>query len=274
MATFISIVASLQSARMSVFWPGISAEVKNYIQTCDTCNRLLPNKQRKEPRKTNQAGHGPSWLSTFSLSLNTIFPITTDYWSNSFEIDELRETTSRKVLRCLRRHFATHGISQELVADNGPQFRTCDLQASPNTWIFTYTTTRVHITVKQIVWLRVLLKQPRRFWKQRWPKVKMLGWEFWHIGTQPIKEETLPQALSVQSSDTDCATDKEWLTSARCIPQRKRETWYGAEAHPSKSKVTFELLGKPRSFWRQVTKCGFVRKLQWGHRQMHDQKQL
>ena len=45
----LGVVASLQRARMSVFWPGITADVKNYIQTCDTCNRLFPYTQRKEP---------------------------------------------------------------------------------------------------------------------------------------------------------------------------------------------------------------------------------
>ena len=108
----LGIVASLQRARMSVFWPGRTADVKNYIQTCDTCSRLFPNTQRKEPLLQHDRPDRP-WAKLaadlFSIGKHIVL-ITTDYWSNCFEIDELRETTSQSVIRCLRRHFATHWI--------------------------------------------------------------------------------------------------------------------------------------------------------------------
>ena len=45
------------------------------------------------------------------------------------------------MIRCLRRHFATHGIPEELLTENRPQFRSCDFQALSNTWMFKHTNT-------------------------------------------------------------------------------------------------------------------------------------
>ena len=42
------IAGSLQRARMSVFWPGLTADIKNYVLTCETCNRLRQTAQQKE----------------------------------------------------------------------------------------------------------------------------------------------------------------------------------------------------------------------------------
>ena len=42
------IAGSLQRARLSVFWPGVTADIKNYVRTCETCNRLRQTAQQKE----------------------------------------------------------------------------------------------------------------------------------------------------------------------------------------------------------------------------------
>lgn len=48
--------------------------------------------------------------------------VTTDYYSNFFEVDKLGSQTSKEVIGKLKCHMARHGIPDKLRSDNGPQF--------------------------------------------------------------------------------------------------------------------------------------------------------
>ena len=45
-----------------------------------------------------------------------------DHYSDFFELDSLRNTTASTVIRAMKRNFARHGIPDECITDNGPQF--------------------------------------------------------------------------------------------------------------------------------------------------------
>ena len=45
-----------------------------------------------------------------------------DHYSDFFELDSLRNTTASMVIRTMKRNFARHGIPDECITDNGPQF--------------------------------------------------------------------------------------------------------------------------------------------------------
>ena len=80
-------------------------------------------------------------VDLFSLDKNN-FLITVDYWSNYFELDQIMgETTSKKVVQCLRRHFATHGIPDTVISDNGPQFASEVFANFSKEWMFNHVTT-------------------------------------------------------------------------------------------------------------------------------------
>ena len=48
--------------------------------------------------------------------------VTTDYYSNFFEVDEPVSKTSKEVIEKLKPHMARHGIPDKIVSDSGPQF--------------------------------------------------------------------------------------------------------------------------------------------------------
>ena len=137
------IAGSLQRARMSVFWPGLTADIKNYVRTCETCNRLRQTAQQKETLLQHERPDRP-WAKVaadlFSIDKRN-FLVTVTTWSNYFELDELRDTASKAVIRCLRRHFSTHGIPDELVTDNDPQFTADEFKTFSTSWMFRHTTT-------------------------------------------------------------------------------------------------------------------------------------
>ncbi|CAB4011661.1 Retrovirus-related Pol poly from transposon opus [Paramuricea clavata] len=66
--------------------------------------------------------------------------VTTDYFSDFFELDFLRSTTSTSVIKKLKAHFSRHGIPEQLVTDNGPQFVSCDFVKFANKWDFEHFT--------------------------------------------------------------------------------------------------------------------------------------
>ena len=47
--------------------------------------------------------------------------VTVDYYSDFFEVDELKDTTSETVVPYTKKNFARHGIPQECLTDGGPQ---------------------------------------------------------------------------------------------------------------------------------------------------------
>ena len=50
------------------------------------------------------------------------YVVTTDYYSNFFEVDKLVSKTSKEVIEKLKPHMARHGIPDKIVSDNCPQF--------------------------------------------------------------------------------------------------------------------------------------------------------
>ena len=48
--------------------------------------------------------------------------VTVDHYSDYFELDSLRSATASVVIQAIKRIFARHGIPDECICDNGPQF--------------------------------------------------------------------------------------------------------------------------------------------------------
>ena len=53
---------------------------------------------------------------------NRQYLVLVDAFSGWFEFDPLTDISSKSIINILKRHFATHGIPQSLISDNGRQF--------------------------------------------------------------------------------------------------------------------------------------------------------
>ena len=135
----------LRRARESLYWPGMNAAVKDYIQKCEVC-RSMSTKQQKEPIRQHEIPNRP-WAKVgadlFTLDANNYLVIV-DYFSNYIEIDYLSSTTSSAVIHKMKAQFARHGIPDELVTDNGPQFTAGDFKKFVTDWEFHHTTSSPH----------------------------------------------------------------------------------------------------------------------------------
>ena len=113
----------LRRARLYVYWPHMSAEIKQFVESCTTCAEN-PTKLPQLPLKMHDVPDR-AWQKVgtdlFMLQGRN-YLVTTDYFSKFFEIDYLNEVTSTDVIGKLKQHFARYGIPEIVYSDNGPQF--------------------------------------------------------------------------------------------------------------------------------------------------------
>ena len=120
-----------------LFWPGMSAQVKDFISKCSTCNEYS-YKQPKEPLLNHSIPTRP-W-SKLAIDLfvynNVNYAILVDYFSDFGEVAKLNDTTSSSVIEFCKQQFSRHGIPDILVSDNGPQLRSFEFVEFFKAWQF------------------------------------------------------------------------------------------------------------------------------------------
>ena len=109
-------------AAYSVWWPLITKQTEAMVNRCHTCAKVRP--ERKEPLMPLSFPDTP-WtrLGTdlFELDRKT-YLVVVDYSSRWFEVRQLHSVTASAVIRVLCELFATHGIPDTVISDNGPQY--------------------------------------------------------------------------------------------------------------------------------------------------------
>ena len=109
-------------AKQSVWWPGMSLDIKNMVDTCRICKKVQAVKY--EPLKPSLWPEIP-WhtLGTdlFEFEGNT-YLLVVDYHSRYPEVIKLRSSQSKEVIKQLIKMFGRHGIPEVIRSDNGPQY--------------------------------------------------------------------------------------------------------------------------------------------------------
>ena len=111
------------TTRQLIFWPGMSSDIRQYVETCDTC-ASSSDKQIIEPLHMHEIPHRP-WEKVgtyFFVIEGRNYLVTVDYFSKLFEMYYLPESTSEAGTTKLKQHFARHGIPDKVISDNGPQY--------------------------------------------------------------------------------------------------------------------------------------------------------
>ena len=135
----------LRRAREVLFWPGMTAEIKEYISSCDTCNAYRQD-QPKEPLISQPVPDRP-WsrvaADLFTLDKKDYIVMVDDY-SNYFEVNILNQITSAAVINSMKSQFARHGIPEEVRSDNGLQFASTSFENFAKEWDFKHVTSSPH----------------------------------------------------------------------------------------------------------------------------------
>lgn len=115
--------AMVRRARDTVYWPGLNAELKQIVDTCDACQKHKPQ-NRREPLIQHDEGKYP-WEKVgidFMEFQSKTYMIYVDYFSNFIEVDNMTTTTTSQVILKLKQQFARYGIPKVIITDCGPQF--------------------------------------------------------------------------------------------------------------------------------------------------------
>ncbi|XP_037501558.1 uncharacterized protein K02A2.6-like [Rhipicephalus sanguineus] len=97
-----------ETAKLSVWWPGLSTQIQEIVANCTTC--IQERTPRVEPMIESELPEGRHYL------------VVVDYCSRYIEVCYLRNTTTDTVIAPLKSLFARHGIPETFRSDNGPQF--------------------------------------------------------------------------------------------------------------------------------------------------------
>ena len=105
------IVKCRERVKTSIWWPGVSKDVENFVNNCDKCAEFRPN--HTEPLKVS--------VDLFFFN-NSNYLLIVDYFLRWIEIAKLNGTTSDDVIAQLKSIFAKYGIPEMIRSDCGPQF--------------------------------------------------------------------------------------------------------------------------------------------------------
>lgn len=118
------IVRMKSLARLYVWWPNLDIDIENIVRRCQACqvqqSRPTPavGNPLKWPRKPWQRIH-VDFAGPFQ---GEMFLVIVDSHSKWLEVLKMQSTSAERTINALRYQLSLHGLPEELVSDNGPQF--------------------------------------------------------------------------------------------------------------------------------------------------------
>ena len=140
-AGYLGINSCLRRARDLIYWPRMSAEIRQHVETCGTC-ATYASKQPQETSVITGILDRP-WKKVATDMLNWAgdeYLVTVDYHSGFFELDKLNDITLAAIIEKLKAHFAKHGAPDTLVSDNATPYVSAPFKAFTRNWGFTHET--------------------------------------------------------------------------------------------------------------------------------------
>jgi transposase InsO family protein len=126
-----------------LFWPNITNDIKNTVESCEICIKYRKNNVR-EPMISHPIPDLP-WQKLgvdFFYYNNKTYLLVADYFSKYVEIALLANGFSAKlVISQLKSIFSRFGIPLKLISDNGPPFNSQEFKLFTNDWGVQHITT-------------------------------------------------------------------------------------------------------------------------------------
>ena len=137
----LGIESCLRRARDCLYWPGMNAEIKDFVSSCEAC-RTFEVQNQKETLMPHDLPSRP-WekIGTDIMTYKgENYLITVDYFSNFWEIDRLPDLMSETIISKLKGHFSRYGIPDTVISDNAGQYTSQEFQRFSKEWDFLHLT--------------------------------------------------------------------------------------------------------------------------------------
>ena len=122
-------------AKETVYWPGISKDIKRTYLHCHICAKFARTQQREtlQSIETPQTTWEQLGLDIFTLR-NTHYLLVIDYFSRFPVVKQLQSLHSLSVIKHLKDIFTEIGIPTSIVSNGGTQFTSQEFQDFTKTW--------------------------------------------------------------------------------------------------------------------------------------------
>ena len=141
----IGIEATKRRAKDIIYWPGMDSDINDALLTCQIC-QTSRNHQQKEPLLSYPVPSQPwSIVATDMFQWRSLtYLVTVDSYSGWFELDSLRDTTAKTIIKKLKAHFARFGRPAKLISDNGPPYFSNEFKQFMKAWDIEHVTSSPH----------------------------------------------------------------------------------------------------------------------------------
>ena len=117
-------------ARRVVWWPGIDQDMESKVKSCRQCqhNQFSPAHAPLHPWEWPQRPWTRIHIDHAGPFLGQMFLVIIDVHSKWLEVEIVPSTSSLCTIKKLRSIFATHGIPEVIVSDNGSGFTSSEFR--------------------------------------------------------------------------------------------------------------------------------------------------
>ena len=121
-STHLGIVKSKSLARSYFWWPGLDCDIENMVNACGPCQAVQKKPAAVPLIPWSLAERCWQRIHLDFAELNKKYLlIVVDAYSKWLEVVEMPNITATHTIKELRRLFASHGLPEVVVSDNGPQ---------------------------------------------------------------------------------------------------------------------------------------------------------
>lgn len=128
---------TLDRIRQNYYWPGMTQDVKSYVEDCETCLKVKYNQNPiKGPPRTRPLLQPWSQLSidtvvsqTRTKKGNTNVLVVLDLYTKFIELFPMRQRTGKNVVKALDILFDRWGAPKSVLTDNGTEYLNKDVKA-------------------------------------------------------------------------------------------------------------------------------------------------
>ena len=121
----VGIVKMKNVAQSYVWWPCIDGDIENLSRNCDGClqTRSRPSAVVLHPWQLAKRPWQGIHVDFAGPFMQSMFLIVIDAFSKWPEVVVMNSTTTAKTIDELRVLFSRWGLPEQIVSDNGPQFK-------------------------------------------------------------------------------------------------------------------------------------------------------
>ena len=119
------ITKTRKAAQQLYFWPGMSNDIKQMVENCEECLKLLPSQSQEPIIQSKEECNGPmSHVSTDLFELDDYhYLVMVDRYSGYTFVERLRKLSTDAIIDVLENWFLEYGYPNVIRSDGGPQFR-------------------------------------------------------------------------------------------------------------------------------------------------------